>query len=264
MIAYIVLSSIIVVALGIIGYVLWQKIPKLRAIDLEAMHEHKIKQVKVSIVEERLERKMKEWSRFLKEKFAPLHKVVKDYLDKFYQKIVALQKHYKQKEEKKAIFKQEDKEALRQKISALLSQAENSVKEGKLQEAEKKYIEAVAFDKQNIEVYRGLAQLYVLRKDYIHARETLEFIKQINPNDESVWRDMGQVCSLLLDDKQAVNCYKKAVDLSPNNPKNLDILIEMSIKAKDRYLAESTLQRLREVNPENQKLAEYQKQVEVL
>lgn len=264
MVIYIILLSVIVIALSIIGYILWQKIPKLRAVDLEAMRAHKIKQVKVSIVEERLDRKMKEWYKFLKEKFAPLHKIIKEYLNGFYQKIIALQKHYKQKEEKKAILQQEDKEALRQKISALLSQAENLIKEDKLQEAEKKYIEAVAFDKQNIEVYRGLAQLYILRKDYVHARETLEFIKQINPNDESVWRDMGQVCSLLNDDKQAVNCYKKAVDLSPNNPKNLDILIEMSIKAKDRYLAESTLQKLREVNLENQKLEEYQKQIEVL
>ena len=264
MIVYIILLSIILITLGVIGYLVWQKIPKLRAIDLEAMRTHKIKQVKVSIVEERLERKLKEWSKYLKEKSSPIYKKNKEFLNKFYQKIVALQKQYKQKQEKKEIFQQEDKEALRQKISALLNQAENLIKEDKLAEAEKKYIEAISFDKQNIEVYRGLAQLYSLRKDYVHARETLEFIKQINPNDESVWRDMGQVCSLLNDDKQAVNCYKKAVDLSPNNPKNLDILIEMSIKAKDRYLAESTLQKLREVNPDNQKLDEYQKQIEVL
>ena len=153
---------------------------------------------------------------------------------------------------------------MRQKISALLYQAEELIKENRLVEAEKKYIEAIAFDKQDIEIYRGLAQLYILKKDYANARETLEFIRQINPNDQTVWRDMGQVCSLLNDDQQAVKCYKKAVDISPNNPKNLDILIEMSIKAKDRYLAESTLHKLREVNPENQKLEEYKKQIETL
>jgi tetratricopeptide (TPR) repeat protein len=264
MIVYIILSSIIIIALGVSGYILWQKIPKLRAIDLDAMRTHKIKQVKFSIVEERLERKIKEWSAYLKKKLSPLYKFIKNILGNFYKKIVALQKQYKQREEKKAILEQEDKGVMRQKISALLYQAEELIKENRLVEAEKKYIEAIAFDKQDIEIYRGLAQLYILKKDYAHARETLEFIRQINPNDETVWRDMGQVCSLLNDDQQAVKCYKKAVDISPNNPKNLDILIEMSIKAKDRYLAESTLQKLREVNPENQKLEEYQKQIETL
>lgn len=264
MIVYIIIFSVISVVIIIIGYILFSKIEKLRAIDLEAMRQHKIQQVKVSIVEERMERKIKEWSAYLKLKLSPFTLKIRNFFSSSYKKIIELQRKHRQRAEKKSILMNKGKEALRQKVNAIIAEAEAFIKEEKLAEAEKKYIEAVSFDNQNIDVYRGLAQLYIRKKDFQHALETLEFVKQINPNDESLWRDMGQLYVELNNYSDAVKCFKRAADISPNNPKNLDVLIETSIINKDRYLAESTLQKLREVNSENQKLDEYQKKIEVM
>ena len=87
---------------------------------------------------------------------------------------------------------------------------------------------------------------------------------QIKPKDCVIWRRMGDVCEKMGKTKEAVDYYKRAVDLAPKKPKNLSLLIESRIVDGDRYLAQSTLRQLEEVNPENQKLKEYQPQIEEL
>ena len=264
MIVYFILILILVACLSVIAFIVVRKFPKLSALDLEAMKHHKQAQVKVSIVEERLERNLRTLKNKLTVSSAPLRKRLAMKIKGWYQKALHLQREYRQKALRGKPLKLEDKEAIRQKINTLIAEAQELIKREKMNEAEKKYIEAISLDKQNIESYRGLAELYIAKKDYAHAKETLEFIKQVNPNDDAIWMQLANLFELLNNPAEALKHYKKAVDLSPNNPKNLDALLVASIAAKDSYLAKITLQKLAEVNPDNSKLDNYKLKVKEL
>ena len=261
MITYFILLGILVFSIIIIGVIVIRKFSVLSAIDLAAMKHHKQAQVKVSIVEERLERNIRNLKNKISIKSAPLRKKIKAKLQVWYHRALHLQKEYKLKALYGKPQKLEDKEAIRQKVNNLLLEADTFIKQDKLLEAEKKYIEAVSLDKQNIQTYRDLSALYIQKKDYDHAKETLEFIKQINPNNDAIWMQLAALYEIMNNYQEAVKYYKKAVDLAPKSPKNLDALLNISIVVKDSYLAKSTLAQLTEVNPENQKLAEYQQKI---
>lgn len=264
MITYIILASIIIICLIIIGFIIFKKFPKLSAIDLEAMKKYKQSQVKVSIVEERLERNLRIIKNKISVKSAPARKRIANKVKNWYQKALHLQRQYKQKITQDKPLKLQDKESLRQKVYNLIQKALDLIKQQKFVDAEKVLIEAISIDKQNIETYKTLGDLYIQKKDYEHAKETFEFIKQINSSDEAIWRQLGLLFELTNNLTESVKYYKKAVDLSPNNPKNLDLLLDICIKDKDSYLAKSTFEKLKQVNPENQKLADYQKKIEEL
>lgn len=264
MIFYIIILAIIIICLGLITAIVTKKFSRLSAIDLEAMKHHKQAQVKVSIVEERLERNLRDIKTKLTVKSAPWRKGIKKRFWELYAKAIKLQKEYREKALRGKPLKQEDKEAIRQKVNGLVQEAAELTKQEKFIEAEKKYIAAISLDKQNMETYKGLGELYVIKKDYDHARETYEFIKQINPNDDSIYRELGALYDILNHADKAVKYFKKAVDLSPKNPKNLDLLFLSSIKAKDKLMAKEALKGLEEVNPENNNLPQYKQQLKDL
>ena len=54
----------------------------------------------------------------------------------------------------------------------------------------------------------------------------------------------------------------EALKISPNNPRYLDTMLEISIMKKDKILAQSTYDKLAEVNPENKKLKEWERKIE--
>ncbi len=69
---------------------------------------------------------------------------------------------------------------------------------------------------------------------------------------------LGQVNHALEDFDTALINFKDAVQLEENNPKYLDMLIEISLIVRNRLLALDTLKKLKEVNPDNQKLEEFE------
>ncbi|MCX6743398.1 MAG: hypothetical protein NT116_04145 [Candidatus Parcubacteria bacterium] len=57
---------------------------------------------------------------------------------------------------------------------------------------------------------------------------------------------------------------EKALGLEPNNPKYLDLLITISLIIKYKNLAKQSLERLKEANPDNAKIEEFQAQIKEL
>ena len=53
----------------------------------------------------------------------------------------------------------------------------------------------------------------------------------------------------------ALEAVRQAVDLEPQNPKYLDMLVEVSVKCGNKESANEAYQQLRMANPENNKLA---------
>lgn len=149
-------------------------------------------------------------------------------------------------------------------IVGLLREADELRDRGELEEAERKYVSVVALDPKNVDAYENLGNLYLEMKKYPEAREALQFLLKFRPNDASVRTSMGEVA--LAEEKldEAVGHFRRAVDLRPGNPKYLDFLIEAAIRAKDKSAAEHGLKLIKEANPENNKITEWESRVAAL
>lgn len=147
-------------------------------------------------------------------------------------------------------------------LENLLDEARHSIDDGKVIEAEKKFLEVVKLDPKNIEAYRGLGDLYYSKKQYNEAREIYKFL--IKLNSVSVNRKSDYLFNLALLDKaegnngEALNDALKAIDLVPNSPRYLDFIIDLSILEGDKVGARRYLAKLKEVNPENQKITNWE------
>ena len=75
---------------------------------------------------------------------------------------------------------------------------------------------------------------------------------------------MAEIFLIKGDNDNALTMIQNALTLAPKNPKYLDFLIELSILINNKYLAEITWDKLKEVNPENQKLAGLQERIQAI
>lgn len=239
-----------------------RKFPKLAALDLEAMPEHRQLQRKSSLVHERLRRKLDIVYQSLRAFFTPIGRVLRALFGGLIVYLQALEKRYQLAA--KAVSHNGEHVAPQASVTKLLQEASALVDEQKYSEAEKKYIAAIAIDTRSIEAYRGLAAVYEAMNDVPHAIATLQFLEQLDPKDESTYRQLGDVYKQAEKYEEAMDAYEQALALAPNNPKNLDPFIEIAILNKLKYKAQSTLDKLKEVNPENQKLQKYQEQIDQL
>lgn len=181
------------------------------------------------------------------------------------------------------------------KIFDLLEEARRSSKGDNWKQAEGKYIEVIKIDSKNKDAYRGLAQLYLDNNKNAEARQILEFLLKLGAEDAETyinfanlaWEEdsldeakiyylkalsldgskviarvnLGLVFSELGDKESAMQQFRAAFELEPNNPRYLDLLLESSIKVGDKDLARKALQNLKEVNPENQKIDDFKKRI---
>ncbi|MDP3970638.1 MAG: tetratricopeptide repeat protein [bacterium] len=260
---YIIPAVIAVVSLIAIITIYVKKIPKVSSLDLDAMPTHRQALRKSALVEDRLARKITQFKQTLKNIIIPIIKVIGSIFKKLYGQMKKLEDKYKKAAQTTNVKAGAGAVAGNQpSVGLLLQEAIKFYVEGKLDQAENKYISAIVADQSSVEAYRGLAKVYLQKKDRIHALETLEFIQQLNPKDETVLRDIGALYKEEGKHDECLEAYEKALELGPNNPKNLDALIDVAIVCQLKYKAQGTLDKLKEVNPENNKLEEYQKRID--
>lgn len=240
-----------------------RKFPKLAALDLEAMSVHRQLARKSTLVQERLRRKLDVAKQSLRAFFTPILGVLRQLFRGVLEYVQALEIRYRAAA--KATTKNGEQAAPQQdSIVKLLQEAQALSEEEKYPEAEKKYIAAIAIDTRSVDAYRGLATLYVAMNDLPHAIATLQFLEQLDPKDESTYLELGELYKKAGKYEEALDAFEQALALNPNNPKNLDPFIEVAILNGLKYKAQSTLNKLKEVNPENQKLQKYQEEIDQL
>lgn len=159
-----------------------------------------------------------------------------------------------------------------EKVSFLLKEASVCMQEENLNEAERRYIDAIGFDSHCVPCYKGLISVYELQKDWRHASEISEYVcKLLNDKVKKMGKDvqgdllaeyaealhgLSEIYIKTEELPNALACAKKAVKLQENNPKYLHTLVNLHILLKERVKAERALDLLRKANPENQKLNE--------
>lgn len=288
---------IILICLAIILAIVFKKLPFLSTFDVSEMPKEKASEAKEKIINERLKRKVK----FFSEKISPWTKVLANLgqrkIKSAHDKLKELEEKYKKKTPKEALVTKEDFEDFEKEIDKLFREAKELTDKEEYDEAEKKYIEIIGLDSKNIEAYRGLGNLYFLQRNYEDAKQTFAHILKLNKADDHAYARLGkiaeqegdfdqakqdllksldistapihffelaEVCFKMEEYKEALVNLNKALKIEPNNPKYLDLLLTISIIIKDKKKATATLAKLRETNPENKKIEEFEQQIEEL
>lgn len=291
--------GIIILAGTIIIVIVVRRLPQLATLRTDILEREKTTKVKFQIIERRLLRKVREIAGRIMNRIKPLGTTVHGWLKRVHEKALEMEQRYKvetraEKEEKKE-ESSEGQVELEQKLKKVLIEGDRAREAGDTPLAEKKYIEALSLDTQCVEAYQGLGKVYVAREEWMPAKETYGFLVKLVPADATVhaayaetlvqsgeWEagavsyqiacelepnsahylfEWGQCLKEIGDRTGAAAAYAKAVEREPGNPKYLDFLIEASILCGNKLQAQNAFDMLKRVNPENQKLDEFEQRI---
>lgn len=257
---------LILISLGIIIFIVIKKFPALANLDIENMPAEKEAKFKEQIIGNRLKRSLVKWNSKVVRMVKPVGEASGDLAKWVNKRLVELRDSYKKELEINNLD-------LNNKTNQLFREAEDLVKKEELGEAEKKLIEIIGLDNRNIKAFRMLGDLYLDRKNFEEAKQTFEYILKLKESDSGaealredglIYLDLALVCQAMDDIDSAIVNAKKALKIEPNSPRYLDTMLEMSIIKKDKVLALQAYEKLMEVNPDNQKLAEFKKKIDEL
>lgn len=253
----IVLAIIFGLAVFVLGWLFLKKLPQLRIVDPSTDKDAQSKKLKTDIMRQRLERAGgKHVSRINKGVIKPISSGLQLLIRKIAGKLTAVERRYQERQKQDSGKKFDTETAKR-----FIDEGKKLLDEEAWDRAEKKFIEVISSDPKNGEAYENLGRLYLAKKDNKLAKETFAFLAKLKPKDASVIASLGEVEELLGEYTRAHIQFKKAVKLSPKNPKYLDFLINSTIDIGDKHMAMSTLDRLRKVNPENKKIELFDKRI---
>lgn len=284
-------------AVATIALIIGRKLSVIRAIDVTLQPGERARSVKARLLEHRLERKVAGFGQSLGRYLRPFWKGLKESVSRLYHAVSELNKRYERqlKELQQASHAPTDQVG---KVRQLLTEADTFISSQSWSEAEQRLIEVIGLEPKNIDAYRRLGDLYLEQKNYEDARQTFEHLIRLNQADDVAYAGLAHVAeaegrlgdardeyvhSIKLNDAvaqhhldlskvalamnvpdDAIRAAKAAVRLEPNNPKMLSGLLDAYVQAKDAVGAKSILERLREVNPENQRLEDWQTQIDKL
>lgn len=262
--------SIILVLIGllIIASIILKKFPALAILDVENIPGQKEAKFKEEIIKKRLERDLSKWSNVFIKIWHFLNSITSGPLHKAYLKLKEIKDTYRRS--KKLTLSER-----REHIRNLFRIAEDSLKNDDLDKAEASLIEIVSLEQKNLPAFVELADVYSAGKKWAEARQTLgHALKLCKASKEEyftgditlqkIYFSLALVNDSLGDYVEALDNIAEALEIEPNNPRYLDLAIELAITTKKKNYAIELLERLREVNPENAKLVELFEEISAL
>ncbi len=260
---------VIIISLIIIIFIIGKKFPELKILDVSTIVEVKESVVKKKILEMKWKRAITEWRGALKKIAKPILDAFFHFFRGLYRKVVQLEKKYSQE----SLEKKESSIDSEVRIEKYLLEANGHKNQGRFLEAEEAYIKALEIEDKNILAYQGLGELYLENKDYAKARETFSFLTKLlsvhRADDDNHflhtlsqgYAQLGEIERHLNNMESSIKYFKKALQLEPNNPRYLDLLLHLSIIVKDKKLAQRTLRQLKKTNPDNNKIEEFEQKI---
>ncbi len=276
-----ILIAVIAASIFWLGFLIFRRWPDLKNLDVDSIVEHRQDEAKSKILQARLIRGHQDFKIKLKDIFSPRFSFFSDKLENFKRKISELEEKYQNKTKQTG--------SAGENFDELSREAEEFLKKDNFQEAEKKLIEIISLDRKNIWAYERLGDLYFRTKDYDQAEEIYKYLLklkilddkdspgegnlddieaaflsslEITPRVAVYYDSLGQVYEVSGRLEKALDSYLKAITVEPNSPKYLTKLIELGIKLDDRPLAKKIYNRLKQINPENARLDEFEQAIE--
>lgn len=253
---------LILISFLIIFGIIARRFPALAILDVENIPEEKTAKIKEKIIKERISRdwsgKLETWSRFWGN--------ISNWFLSISKKLHELRISHQEK-------RQLSKVSVEIKIETLLQQAREAVRRedsDDLEEAERKLIEVVSLDDKHFEAFFELGEVYYKMKKYVEAKQTWLYALRLlelrgeKDKESEVLFSLSEVNEILGEYAAARDNLQDAINISPNNPRYLDSILNLCIIEKDKVAARKYFAKLAEVNPENQKLEEIKEQIEEL
>lgn len=240
------------------GYLALRKVPQLRVMETDSAAGARTRQVKEALILDRFARvrqeKLGRAARLIGEAGALVSGMGRRAVQRLYKQ----EQYYQRlKRAPAGAGKAMGPEA----VQAMLEEAAAFAREGEPIQAEKKYIEAISLAPKCAEAYEGLGNLYLDVKQHEQARETLAFALRLSPGDASVHMSLADIDLAEGKAHSALAHLRESVEKRPKNPKYLDRYVETALAAKERKDAERGIARLKEANPENQKIPEFEERL---
>jgi tetratricopeptide (TPR) repeat protein len=279
----------ILLALSVVGLLglLIRKVPVLRVIDTSKLNSVSQNLLKLRLLEQRLVRKLRATWEQAGRRLPAVGSSFGGALEKFKASFERVTTRVERKLERHTTPIQTTPD--------IMAQAEAALKAGNYEKAEAQYLEALRHDAHSLAAYEGLGMVYLDSREYEQAREVFEYLVgrgmsgahlglarassgqgQLEVAKQEYQLALGhlkaaqpmielaQVLQELGNPEEAFTQLKEARALEPRNPKLLDFYIELSIVNGQPIEAQSALDALREVNPENQKIPEFAQAVRKL
>ncbi|MDP2789547.1 MAG: tetratricopeptide repeat protein [bacterium] len=276
--------------------VVWRKLPQLASIRTDAIPKHQQQARKQQILDKRLQQKLGNAEAAIVRTLTKGFQGMWSGLQVLLRRLRELEREYR----RKVVTQQsiENPEVLRSRLATGLADAQTAMAAEDFPRAEQLFVDIVALDPKNVEAYIGLADVAMAKKDYTNAREALQFVLKLQQGNDSVYTRLGRIATdegkfseaeadylksvslnastataqfelanievKLGNVEKAQTAFQEAVKLEPANPKYLDALLAFAIQHTRKDIARETLARLREANPENQKLPELAEAVKKL
>jgi len=128
-----------------------------------------------------------------------------------YIRLIRLERYYKQAKAPFANIAPSQKERLK----VLLDDARSQARDLRWAEAEKRFLEVLALDRQNWDAYKGLATIYLKQKLYPQAKETFEFMEKMKKADDVVYAGLAEIAESEEDWIKAEAMRLKALEVRP-------------------------------------------------
>lgn len=283
------------------GYIVIRKFPQLANLDVNNLPEEVSERKKKEIINKRIDEQSRElkkrWSKYL----APINWLWRQGQFRFrvyVGKIERLVSHSANSKTNKDKTQAVNSEEVKEKVLLLIQEGDRALEEKDYNRAEERYIAAIKLDTRAVAAYRGLGAAYYAKKSVDEAVETFKFVLQLDPGDDNTMVKLAEIAEEKGDADTAIEYYQRAVvandslsprfshlanllltvgqpevareailaavELEPQNPKYLDLLVETAILCRDRRLAEQGYNDLRLVNPENKKLPDLKDRIDRL
>ncbi len=278
---------LIFVAVVIIAAIVLRRLPDISTLKIETIAEAQTAAAKRQLLAQRLGRKITSAATALWQRTSSERATIGAKAQTYYNQLLEWEK--KTKAAKKVEVPLGDRA-----VTTLLADAERARGQDR-DEAEAMYLEVIRMDHRNAPAYYGLGLYYAAHNQREEAKQALAYAARIDKKNPEVFLALGRInteaghysealeafakaaaldpanieypigvgdAAMATEDyEQAATAFEAAVALEPANPRCLDRLLEASILLGNKRLASATLKRLSEVNPENQKLLEFQKRI---
>jgi tetratricopeptide (TPR) repeat protein len=123
--------------------------------------------------------------------------------------------------------------------------------------AAKAYVAACKLDQLHYPAHLGAAQCYYELKEYDNSQVYAEIAKELDPTQADPELLLGEVFEAQQDHVQAINAYRRALELEGNNPDVMIALARAYLRAGRYSSAKELLADVIAMNPENSMAYQY-------
>lgn len=265
-----ILISLIAIglAIAVILVIIIKKFPALAILDAANIPGEKEAKFKERIIKARVERDLARWSGWLGRAWLFLSKRLSASFKLQQENLKKIKTGYRMNIKMPWLEKQK-------RIKELMIEADELLKKEDEKGAEEKLLEVIGLDSKNLGAFFQLGELYVNQKKWSEASQTfsyaLRLARQRHGADgvgeitlQRIYFAQAEVEKEAGNLDAALENVREALELEPNSPRYLDLILYLSIMRKDKALAQESWAKLAEVNPENQKLEKWQEKIDSL